>query len=562
MAPNPPTRPRPARLAFLLIALTAAMWLAGTPLLSPRIGGSGISALYLPLAILFYAFYRTRDPAERLAAAAAFCAAATIHTIAAGASPAAVAPFLALDVAEAAALGVFARRTVAGRHGPRTPLRAFVHVGGALAATAATGAAAATLAQGLGPSAGFGSPELSVAWREWTLGNATAYLSLGAALMVAGRPGLRQGRRGLRERPAEFAAAAGFLALSVLYDFESLGALLVAAPPLRPDFAAPHPALLFMTAPGLLWLAWRFQRVGAAVAVMLTAVPATQLVAAGWGPRWMADTADRVVILQAYVLASALAAFLVAALSEQVERRRRRAEAALRQAARRALDRADFLAGLSHEMRTPLNAVIGFAHLMATGPLPPQARDQALVIERSGRRLLALVERALDLNRLRIGQAETVWEPVALRPLAEAAAARAAAEAEARGVTLDASGCANLTIDAAPAALDLALSSLLANAVEHAAAGGRVAIIARERGGAVEIAVTDDGPGFPPGFALGRQRLTRADGRAGLGLHIVDLVAVMHEGALSLGSAPGGGAAATLRLPVTRPAAPNAQDAP
>jgi signal transduction histidine kinase len=428
--------------------------------------------------------------------------------------------------------------------------------------TAATGAVAATLAQGLGPAAGLGSPALLAAWRDWTLGNATAYLSLGGALMVAGRAGLRQGRRGLRERPLEFAAAAGFLGVAVLYDFESLDALLRSAPPPGEEFSAPHPALLFLTLPALLWLAWRFQRVGAAMAVMATAVPASQLAAAGWGPRWMADTADRVAILQAYILVSALVAFLVAALSEQVERRRRRAEAALRQAARRALDRADFLAALNHEMRTPLNGVIGFAHLLATGPLPPAAHEQALVIERSGRRLLALLERAMDVNRLRIGRAAPAWESVALRPLAEAAMARAAAEAAARGVALDAGGCAGVTVDAAATALDLALRSLLANALEHAADGGRVAVSAREIGPWVEITVVDDGPGFPPGFALGRRRLARPDGRAGLGLHIVDLIAVMHDGDLSLGSAPGGGASATLRLPVSRPAAPNPQDAP
>jgi signal transduction histidine kinase len=78
-------------------------------------------------------------------------------------------------------------------------------------------------------------------------------------------------------------------------------------------------------------------------------------------------------------------------------------------------------------MRTPLNAVIGFAHLLATGPLPASAREQALVIERSGLRMLALVERALDVNRLRIGRVAPVWEAVALRPLAEAALARAEA---------------------------------------------------------------------------------------------------------------------------------------
>jgi signal transduction histidine kinase len=530
------------------------MWLAGTQPLSPRIGGAGISALYMPLAILFYAFYAAPRFSARVGAAAAFAAAGLAHAALAGSSALAMAPFLALDVAEAAALTGFVRGTMSGRHGPRTPLRAFVHVGGALAVAGAAGAVSATMMGPLGEAAGFGAKAWATAWRDWTLGDATAFLSLGGVLMVAGRPGLRLGRRDVAERPAEFAAAVGFLMVAILYDFESLEAMAALHGP------APHPALVFLTLPALLWLSWRFRRVGAAAAVLLTAVPSVHLVAAGWGPRWMADTADRVTILQAYILASALVAFLVASLAEQVERRRRRAEAALRQAARRALDRADFLAGLSHEMRTPLNGVLGFAHLLATGPLPDKAREQALVIEESGRRLLTLIERALDVNRLRIGHAEPSWETVALRPLAEAALARAAAEAAARGVALDASDCADIAIDGAAAALDLAIGSLVANAVEHARAGGKVSARVRDRGGWVEITVADDGPGFSPGFALGSQRLTRMDGRAGLGLHIVDLVAVMHEGALSLGSAPGGGAAATLRLPLARPGPANPQD--
>jgi two-component system sensor histidine kinase QseC len=126
-------------------------------------------------------------------------------------------------------------------------------------------------------------------------------------------------------------------------------------------------------------------------------------------------------------------------------------------------------------------------------------------------------------------------------------------------VALDAAGCEDVVADAGAAALALALGNLLANALEHAPRGGRVAVTARERGGWAEIGVEDDGPGFAPGFAVSGRRLIRGDGRAGLGLHIADLVAVMHDGALSLGAAPGGGAAVTLRLPLARPAA-NQQD--
>jgi signal transduction histidine kinase len=155
--------------------------------------------------------------------------------------------------------------------------------------------------------------------------------------------------------------------------------------------------------------------------VLLTAVPSVHLVAAGWGPRWMDGAADRVLLVQAYILASALTGFLVASLAEQVERRRRRAQAALRQAARRALDRADFLAGIGHEMRTPLNAILGVSHLLANGGLPPEERGQAALIERAAERLRALTERALDVNRLRIGRDGPAWEPGAWRSTPRAA---------------------------------------------------------------------------------------------------------------------------------------------
>ncbi|MBL8699464.1 MAG: PAS domain-containing sensor histidine kinase [Alphaproteobacteria bacterium] len=226
-----------------------------------------------------------------------------------------------------------------------------------------------------------------------------------------------------------------------------------------------------------------------------------------------------------------------------------------------------FLASVSHELRTPLNAVIGFSEMMAKemlGPIgSPTYRSYAANIRDSGRHLLDLINDLLDMSRIELGHYRPADAPVDLREVVRLCVEMVRATIPDGAVTIDDAATAGApAIRADPRALRQALLNLLSNAVRAAPQGSAVVLsVTHAAGGALEITVTDAGPGIPAGsrealfqpFGGADPERTRRHGGTGLGLSISRSLIEAMGGSLTLDDAPGHrGTRATMRLPAER----------
>lgn len=230
--------------------------------------------------------------------------------------------------------------------------------------------------------------------------------------------------------------------------------------------------------------------------------------------------------------------------------------------------RRDFVANVSHELKTPLTVVRGYAEtLLGEEPAPAMRRSFLMSILANAGRMQRLVDDLLDLSRIESGAWTPRPEPVALGPLAAQVwteVARAS-RAEERAFTLDIPADA-ADVAADPQALRQVLSNVLENAARYTPAGGSVAVRARRQGGTVTIEVADTGPGIP-GQHLPRifERFYRVDaarsrevGGTGLGLSIVKHLVEAHGGRVAAESRLGVGTTIRVTFPAAAPAGPAA----
>ncbi|MCO5990808.1 HAMP domain-containing histidine kinase [Actinoallomurus spadix] len=223
-----------------------------------------------------------------------------------------------------------------------------------------------------------------------------------------------------------------------------------------------------------------------------------------------------------------------------------------------------FIADASHELRTPVATVRGYAELVRRGAAdrPDDLAKTMARIEAEAERIGALVDELLLLARLDQGR-PLDREPVDLARIAADAVAGARAVEPDRPVGLEAAEGTVVLGDAMR--LRQVFDNLLANVRRHTPAGAPAIVRIDVADGAVEIAVTDHGPGltedqcarvFERFYRTDRSR-SREHGGAGLGLSIVAAVAEAHEGTVGVTSVPGDGTTFTVRLPrAPSPAAP------
>ena len=227
---------------------------------------------------------------------------------------------------------------------------------------------------------------------------------------------------------------------------------------------------------------------------------------------------------------------------------------------RAALDaQRDFVADAAHELRTPLAAL----------------QLQAGLIERStdsGERLAALAElkagvarathtvrQLLTLARNEPGAHDRPFAPVRLGEMLQRAVAAHAVLADARRIDLGATGLDQAATVAGDAeALGSLIDNLVANALGHAPAGGRVDVACGVAGDAPWLTVADNGPGIPPDehervFDRFYRRSGAAAGGSGLGLAIVATIARRHDAGVSLTDTPGGGLTVRVTFPPVPP---------
>jgi signal transduction histidine kinase/CheY-like chemotaxis protein/HPt (histidine-containing phosphotransfer) domain-containing protein len=201
-----------------------------------------------------------------------------------------------------------------------------------------------------------------------------------------------------------------------------------------------------------------------------------------------------------------------------------------------ALSRAksDFLATMSHEFRTPMNAVIGFSDLLAGHPLPAEAAEHARAIRDSARALLGLLDDILDFAKIDAGRMELELAPFELRALASSVVEMLRPQAVAKGVTLglEVSDEVPVGIEGDAGRLRQVLVNLVGNAVKFTAQGGvTLRITARPEPGpehAIDLLVEDTGIGIAPEavarifrpFEQAETGTARHYGGTGLGLPI------------------------------------------
>ena len=214
-----------------------------------------------------------------------------------------------------------------------------------------------------------------------------------------------------------------------------------------------------------------------------------------------------------------------------------------------------FMAMLSHELRSPLGAIRMWASLLRGGKLDAERTARAIeAIERSAITQAQLVEELLDMSRITAGKLVLDARPVDLAAVAEAALDAVRADAEAKEVRVErVSELGAEPVQGDPARLQQIMWNLLSNAVKFSPRGGRVLLrLARADGQAI-ISVRDEGEGIEPQFLPHIfEPFQQADSRSGLGLGLAivhDLVE-LHRGTIEVESkGKGQGATFTVKLP-------------
>lgn len=233
---------------------------------------------------------------------------------------------------------------------------------------------------------------------------------------------------------------------------------------------------------------------------------------------------------------------------------------ALELAERSSAAKDQFLATISHEMRTPLHGILGLAREARRGEQqPPAQRDETLrTLERTGEHLLSLINDLLDLARIDAGKVQMNFEAVDCQALLEEIAATLRPAALAKGLQLLLElPPAPLQAHADRRALHQVVLNLAGNGVKFTAQGQVILRLTRTPAG-VAIAVEDTGIGiaeadqgrlFKAFSQVGGARATAGEG-TGLGLHLSRRLADLMHGRIELNSTPGQGSCFTLVLPV------------
>lgn len=221
----------------------------------------------------------------------------------------------------------------------------------------------------------------------------------------------------------------------------------------------------------------------------------------------------------------------------------------------------EFIAIISHELRTPMTSILGWTRMLALGDLDEETHRAALeAIERSTRAQAKLIEDLLDESRISAGKLRLDRRALELAAVAHAAASSARPAAEGKNISLSVdAGSERLEVFGDPLRLQQVIGNVLANAIKFTNEGGQVSIsVRREDDTSAAIEVRDNGRGIPAPllphvFDRFRQGETATDRQSGLGLglaitrHLVE----MHGGEVSAASdGEGRGATFTIRLPL------------
>lgn len=219
--------------------------------------------------------------------------------------------------------------------------------------------------------------------------------------------------------------------------------------------------------------------------------------------------------------------------------------------------RREFSANVSHELKTPLTSISGFAELMSQGLVPPdKVREFSLDIQKECTRLTNLVEDIIDLSRLEEGGGDMTWEDIDLYTLCDDVLQSLEPVAKRQAVTLRLAG-ESLQVRGVYQVLREMIYNLCDNAIKYNRSGGSVAVTVARSAGRASVAVADTGIGIPyedqsrvfERFYRVDKSHSRAIGGTGLGLSIVKHAAALHGAEIKLQSQPEDGTVITVLFP-------------
>lgn len=238
--------------------------------------------------------------------------------------------------------------------------------------------------------------------------------------------------------------------------------------------------------------------------------------------------------------------------AQQAQLRRDRAEIE-----RASLIRQEFTANVSHELKTPLHAISGYAELLESGLAKPEdVKPFAGKIRSESSRMTKLVEDIIDLTRLDAGGADYVFEPCDLLRIAENAVDSLQSEAAGQSITLSLRG-ESAPMSGVPRLLHSIVYNLCDNAIKYNRPGGRVDVNVAPEGEKVVLRVSDTGVGIPKDsidriferfYRVDKSR-SKAVGGTGLGLSIVKHAALIEKADVRVESEPGDGSTFTVTFP-------------
>jgi PAS domain S-box-containing protein len=221
---------------------------------------------------------------------------------------------------------------------------------------------------------------------------------------------------------------------------------------------------------------------------------------------------------------------------------------------------------MGHELKTPLNAILGFSDLMGTladNLTPDQVREYAGLVHQGGTNLLKMINQIMDLTKISAGRYDLRRGAVDAGGTLWLTRDVFMAKAQARGVAINADQCpVGLMVHADEGVFTAMMHSLVDNAVTFTAPGCTVTLSATASEAGIIATVADDGPGVSPDDLAriqepfehgGRKEAAEHAAGAGLGLTVVKAFAELHGGRLELDSRPGAGFRARVILPPAPP---------
>ena len=221
----------------------------------------------------------------------------------------------------------------------------------------------------------------------------------------------------------------------------------------------------------------------------------------------------------------------------------------------------EFVANVSHELKTPITSIKGFAETLRDGALddPERAKKFLDIIASHAERISAIIEDLLHLSRIeQVYETQRVqMERCRVSELMEAAISLCEVKAREKRIEVDLACSGELFVYANQALIEQAVVNLIDNAIKYSAEGQRVNVSAKAENDLVRIDVEDSGIGIPQEH-LARifERFYRVDkgrsrkqGGTGLGLAIVKHIVAVHNGQVSVESTPGKGSRFIIRIP-------------